>query len=148
MSLWLDEKVNHGVFEGLTLNTPSMLALADIECALDWVDSLGGADGLYKKAADNVSFLYDWVVSTPGLMPMATPDVQAKGGAVCFSADTFTSFDGYRAFAQTLANEGLLFDIVNHAHSKPSFRVWCGATIEKSDLVYLTKIFNAQMPIS
>lgn len=148
MSLWLDEKVNHGVFEGLTLNTPSMLALADIEGALDWVDSLGGADGLYKKAADNVSFLYDWVVSTPGLTPMATPDVQAKGGAVCFSADTFTAFDEYRAFAQTLANEGLLFDIVNHAHSKPSFRVWCGATIEKSDLVYLTKIFNAQMPIS
>ncbi len=142
MSLWLGEKINHGVFEGLTLNTPSMLALADVECALDWVDSLGGTNALYKKAADNVSFLYNWVSNTPGLTPMATADLQAKGGAVCFYADKFTTFDEYRAFAQTLTNENLLFDIVNHAHSKPSFRVWCGATVEKSDLVSLTKIFS------
>ena len=142
MSLWLGDKVNHGIFEGLTLNTPSMLSLADVECALDWVDALGGADGLYKKAAENVSFLYDWVVNTPGLTPMATRDIQAKGGAVCFYADTFTSFDEYREFAQKLANAGLLFDIVNHAHSKPSFRVWCGATVEKNDLAYLTQVFS------
>lgn len=141
MSLWLDGKVNYGVFEGLTLNTPSMLSLADIECALDWVDSLGGASGLYKKAADNVSFLYDWIISTPGLSPMAAPDAQAKGGSVCFYADSFTSFDEYRAFAQPLADKNLLFDIVNHAHSKPSFRVWCGATMEKSDLMHFTKTF-------
>lgn len=145
MSLWLGDKVNQGLFEGLTLNTPSILALADAECALDWVDSLGGANALYKRAAANVSFLYDWILNTPGLTPMAAPDLQAKGGAVCFYADNFTNFDEYREFTQTLANEELLFDIVNHAHSKPSFRVWCGPTIEKSDLVYLTKIFSDQM---
>ena len=145
MSFWLGDKVNYGVFEGLTLNTPSMLALADVECALDWVDSLGGASGLYKKAADNVSFLYDWVVNTPGLTPMAALDVQAKGGSVCFYADKFTSFDEYRVFAQPLADSGKLFDIVNHASSKPSFRVWCGATMEKSDLIHLTKIFDEQI---
>lgn len=145
MSLWLDNKVNHGVFEGLTLNTPSMLALADVESALDWVDSLGGANALYKKATENVGFLYDWILSTPGLSPMATRETQAKGGAVCFYADALTTFDEYKAFAQKLADQGLAFDIVNHAHSKPSFRIWCGPTMEKDDLISLTKIFEEKL---
>lgn len=146
LSLWLGDKVNHGVFEGLTLNTPSMLALADVECALDWVDSLGGASGLYAKAADNVTFLYDWVVNTPGLTPMAVPDIQAKGGSVCFYIDKFTTFDEYRAFAKPFADKGEMFDIVNHAYSKPSLRIWCGATMEKSDLVMCANSIAKVLP--
>ena len=146
LSLWLGGKVNLGVFEGLTLNTPSMLALADVECALDWVDSLGGASGLYAKAANNVTFLYDWVVNTPGLTPMATPDIQAKGGSVCFYIDKFTTFDEYRTFVKPLADKSSIFDIVNHANSKPSLRIWCGATIEKSDLVHCTSAIAELLP--
>jgi len=145
MSLWLDDKVNYGVFEGLTLNTPSMLSLADVECALDWAETLGGAKALYKKSADNVSFLYDWILRTPNLSPMTTKDIQAKGGAVCFFVNIFTAFDEYRAFAKSVADEKLLFDIVNHAHSKPSFRIWCGPTVEKNDLMQLTKIFEEKL---
>jgi phosphoserine aminotransferase len=147
LSLWLGDKVNHGVFDGLTLNTPSMLALADIECALDWVDSLGGASGLYAKAADNVKFLYNWVVNTPGLTPMAAPDIQAKGGSVCFYIDKFTTFDEYRALAKPFADKGEMFDIVNHAHSKPSLRIWCGATMEKSDLIQCTNAIAKLLPL-
>ena len=142
LSLWLGEKVNYGVFDGLTLNTPSMLALADVEISLDWVDSLGGAKALYKKAADNVSFVYGWVRNTPGLTAMTTPELQAKGGAVCFYVDKFKTFDEYRAIAKSLADAGKAFDIVNHANSKPSFRIWCGATIEQNDLSELTKILS------
>ncbi len=144
LSLWHGDKANLGVFEGLTINTPSMLALADVECALDWVDSLGGAGSLYAKAAENVTFLYDWVVNTPGLRPMAARDIQAKGGSVCFYIDKFTTFDEYRTFAKRLGN---IFDVVNHANSKPSFRIWCGPTIEKSDLLQLTSSIIEFLPL-
>lgn len=143
MSLWLNGNVNNGLFNGLTLNTPSMLSLADVESALDWVDNLGGAHALYKKSAENVAFLYNWISNTAGLSPMAEKNIQAKGGAVCFYVDTFTTFNEYRTLAEQLSNQDLAFDIVNHAHSKPSFRIWCGPTIEKNDLAHLTKSFEA-----
>lgn len=147
MSLWLGDKTNHGVFEGLTLNTPSMLALADVEIALDWIDDLGGAKALYKKAADNASFLYDWVLNTRGLTPMASPTNQAKSGSVCFYIDKFSTFDEYRAFAKIFSDSGEIFDIVNHARSLPSLRIWCGPTIEKSDLQQLTKFLEDKLPV-
>jgi phosphoserine aminotransferase len=137
-SLWTGEKVNHGVFEGLTLNTPSMLALTDVESALDWAESLG-TDGLYAKSAANVKFLYDWVINTKGLTPMADWENQAPGGAVCFYVDDFVSFEQYRELAKPLAASGKAFDIVNHANSKPSFRIWCGPTMELDDLKSFTE---------
>lgn len=138
LSLWSGDNVNHGVFEGLTLNTPSMLALADMESALDWAESLG-SDRLYAKSAANVKFLYDWVVNTDGLTPMANWNIQAPGGAVCFYVDGFDSFEQYREIAKQLAKNGEAFDIVNHANSKPSFRIWCGPTMELDDLRCFTE---------
>jgi phosphoserine aminotransferase len=145
LNLWQGDKVNHGVFDGLTINTPSMLALADIESSLDWAEAIGGATALYAKSQSNVKFLYDWVVSTQGLTPMAAPDLQTPGGAVCFYIDNFTTFEQYRAFAKPLAQTGQAFDIVNHAYSKPSFRIWCGPTVELADLVQFTADFDAQL---
>ncbi len=139
-SLWSGDKVNHGIFDGLTLNTPSMLALADVESALDWAESLG-SDGLYAKSAANVKYLYDWAVTTKGLTPMADWSIQSHGGAVCFYVDGFTSFEQYREFAKPLAASGQAFDIVNHANSKPSFRIWCGPTMELDDLKSFTESF-------
>lgn len=147
LSLWIGDKINEGLFDGLTINTPSMLALADIESALDWVDNLGGANNLYKKSAENVTFLYDWIVKTSGLTPMAALDIQAKGGAVCFYVDNFKTFDEYRAIAKLLNDKGCAFDIVNHAYSKPSFRIWCGPTVEKSDLVQCTDSMAKLLPL-
>ena len=141
-SLWSGDKVNHGIFEGLTLNTPSMIALADVESALDWAESLG-TDHLYAKSAVNVKFLYDWVVKTNGLTPMADWETQAPGGAVCFYVDSFDSFEPYREIAKQLAKSEKAFDIVNHAYSKPSFRIWCGPTIELDDLKKFVDHFPA-----
>lgn len=143
-SLWQNDKVNFGIFDGLTLNTPSILALADIESALDWVESIGISE-IYEKSAKNVQFLYDWVVQTPRLSPMAERDLQAKGGAVCFYFDNFTDFEQYREFAKPLADSGQAFDIVNHANSKPSFRIWCGPTVELEDLKNFTVDFSKIM---
>ena len=142
LSLWQLDKVNLGVFDGLTINTPSMLALADIESALDWAEAIGGSEKLYAKSSENVKFLYDWVVRTPGLTPMAAPDIQVPGGAVCFYIDKFTNFEQYREFAKPLALSGKAFDIVNHAYSKPSFRVWCGPTVELDDLKQFAAAFK------
>lgn len=142
LSLWNGDIPNIKVFQGYTINTPSMIALADVDDALDWVESIGGTNALYQRALRNTKFFYDWVKNTPGLSPMAEWSIQAKGGSVCFHVDKFISFDEYRAFALPLAENGLAFDIVGHALSKPSFRVWCGPTIEIEDLSALTESFN------
>lgn len=150
LSLWQGDKVNGyqvnlGVFDGLTLNTPSMLALADIESALDWVEAIGGAPKLYAKSLENVEFLYDWVMGSPGLTPMAEPDLQAPGGSVCFYMDKFTNFEQYRDFAKALSDKDQAFDIVNHAYSRPSFRVWCGPTVELEDLRQFAAAFSKRL---
>ena len=143
-SLWIGTKINYGVFDGLTLNTPSMLALADIESALDWAESMG-AERLYAKSAANVRFLYNWVVNTPGLTPMADWNIQSPGGAVCFYIDAFTTFEQYREFVKPMAENGEAFDIVNHINSKPSLRVWCGPTVELDDLKRFVEIFSQKI---
>ncbi len=72
---------------------------------------------------------------------MADWSIQSHGGAVCFYVDGFTSFEQYREFAKPLAASGQAFDIVNHANSKPSFRIWCGPTMELDDLKSFTESF-------
>ena len=142
LSLWHNGVPNMKVFQGYTINTPSMIALADVDDALDWVENIGGVHSLYERALNNTNFFYSWVKNTDGLTPMADWSVQAKGGSVCFYVDKFSSFDEYKKFALPFDEKKLAFDIVGHALSKPSFRVWCGPTIELEDLRTLAKNFE------
>lgn len=139
ISLWKDQNVNLSVFEGYTINTPSMLAISDVENALDWVESLGGVEQLYEKAKINTKFFYNWVEQTPGILPMVNWSIQSKGGPVCFLIEGFESHEQYKNFAAKIESAGLAFDIAGHAFSKPSLRVWCGPTVELDDLKTLTK---------
>jgi phosphoserine aminotransferase len=142
LNLWNGDVPNMKIFQGYAINTPSMLALADVDDALDWVESIGGTQELYERALINTEFFYKWVENTDGLTPMAKWHAQMKGGAVCFHVDKYSNFDEYKKAALPLENKGLAFDIVGHALSKPSFRVWCGPTIELAELQYLTEILS------
>ena len=58
-------KLNEGIFEGETINTPSMLCVEDYLDALNWAKSIGGLKALMARADANAKVIADWVARTP-----------------------------------------------------------------------------------
>ena len=138
-------KLIKGVFEGETINTPSMLCVEDYLDALAWADSLGGGPALIRRADANAEVLFDWSERTGWLTNLARDPATRSNTSVCLkladpallrlSADAQAAF--VKAIGAVLEKEGVAMDIVNHRDAPASFRIWTGATIERSDLVAL-----------
>jgi phosphoserine aminotransferase len=139
-------KVNRGIFEGETINTPSMLATEDYLDTLAWAKSAGGLKGLMARADANAKVIHDWVAKTPWIANLAEDPATASNTSVCLKivdpAITSLSVDAQWAFVKDLVarieNEGAAYDIATHRDAPPGLRIWCGCTVERSDVAALT----------
>ena len=135
-------KLIAGVFEGATINTPSMLAVADYQDALDWAEEIGGLPGLQARADANFAALQAWVDQTPWIENLVEDHDTRSNTSVCLRIvdPEFASMDeaAQRAFTKQLAGlldeEGVAFDINGYRDAPPGLRIWCGSTVETSDV--------------
>ena len=135
-----------GIFNGATINTPSMLALEDLHAALDWAESIGGLDALHQRTRANFSVIDDWVAQTPWIDWLAQdPDTRSPTSMCLRIVDPeFTALSASQqqpainAMLARLEAEDVAYDIGNYRSAPPGFRIWGGATIDHSDLEALT----------
>jgi phosphoserine aminotransferase len=124
--------LNEGIFQGATINTPSMLCVADYLDALDWVESLGGVAEARARCDRNARIVADFVAETPWLSHLAdVPDTRSNT-SVCLTVDL--PADDVKRMVSLLADEGVAYDIGAYRDAPPGLRLWCGATVEASDL--------------
>jgi phosphoserine aminotransferase len=139
-------KLNAGIFEGETINTPSMLALEDYIDALVWAEKIGGRAELVRRSTANANVLYDWSEKAGWLASLAVDPATRSNTSVCLKitdpAVAKLPLDDQRAFVKAieslLAKEKAAFDVAGHRDAPPHLRIWCGATVETSDLEALT----------
>ncbi|HYV71412.1 MAG TPA: phosphoserine transaminase [Pseudolabrys sp.] len=139
-------KLNEGVFAGETINTPSMLCVEDYLDALQWAKSLGGLSATIARSDANAKALSDWVAVTSWVGHLARNPNERSNTSVCLKvvdpAVVRLSDDDQAAFAKTLAGllekEGVAYDIAYYRDAPPGLRIWCGATVEHSDIQALT----------
>jgi phosphoserine aminotransferase len=139
-------KLIEGIFEGETINTPSMLCVEDYLDALEWANSLGGLKALIAKADANARAVLGWAERTPWIANLARDPATASNTSVCLVlADPDVLGKGPEAIAAvakgiaaTLEREGVAHDIGAYRDAPPGLRIWCGATVEKADLEALT----------
>ena len=139
-------KLNEGIFEGATINTPSMLCVEDYLKALDWAESLGGVEGLKARCDTSLSILEDWVACTDYIdFLCADPTVRSNTGVTFKFTDPRIAAlpnEDQEAFVKKLVSmlekEGVAFDFNAYRDAPPGLRIWTGATVEPSDVEKLT----------
>ena len=139
-------KVSLDIFEGATINTPSMLAVEDYLDALRWAANIGGLQELIRRADNNTGVLADWVAKTPWVEFLAaSPEIRSNTSVCLKGVDprvTALSDDAQAEFAKKLASllekEGAALDVGGYRDAPPGLRIWCGATVETSDVEALT----------
>ena len=130
-------KIIEGIFKGETINTPSMLCVEDYLVALDWAESVGGLDGLIARADANAKVLWDFCAARDWIANLATEDATRSNTSVCLKFTDSRIVDGAafaKAVAKRLEAEGVALDIGAYRDAPAGLRIWCGATVETSDL--------------
>jgi phosphoserine aminotransferase len=139
-------KLDQELFEGATINTPSLLATEDYIDALKWAERIGGLVALQTRADANTGVLSDWVARTPWVDFLVSDPAIRSNTSVCLKVvdARVTSLPqaGQAEFAKNLAaileKEGVALDAASYRSAPPGLRIWCGATVEQSDLQALT----------
>jgi phosphoserine aminotransferase len=139
-------KINEEIFEGATINTPSMLCVEDYLDALAWAKSIGGLKGLMARADANEKAIADWVARTPWIDFLAGDPKVRSNTSVCLKVvdpavlklapDAQAKF--VKAITAVLEKEGVAYDIDAYRDAPSGLRIWCGATVEQSDVEALT----------
>jgi phosphoserine aminotransferase len=139
-------KLIEGIFEGETINTPSMLCVEDYLDALKWAKNIGGLSALQARSNRNFEAIAQWVYRTPWVDFLAKDPVTRSNTSVCLKvvdADvTALPADAQAAFAKAIASGlekgGIAYDIGAYRDAPPGLRIWCGATVERFDVEALT----------
>ena len=139
-------KVDLEIFEGATINTPSLLATEDYIDALKWAESIGGLAVLQARASANANALAEWVAKTPWVDFLAADPATRSNTSVCLKVVdarvTGVSDDAQAEFAKKLSavleKEGVAFDTGSYRSAPPGLRIWCGGTVDASDVAALT----------
>jgi len=139
-------KLNREIFEGATINTPSMLCVEDYIDALSWADLAGGLDALVARSDANLEVIAQWAARTPWVDFLAEDPATRSNTSVCLKvvdpAILSLPEKEQAAFAASLAArleaEGVAFDAGAYRDAPPGLRIWCGATVEREDLEALT----------
>ncbi len=139
-------KVDFEIFEGATINTPSLLVVEDYLDALAWAESVGGLSGLIARADANANVLFDWIERTPWIANLADDPATRSNTSVCLKVIdprvAALPADGQAEFAKRLASmlerEGVALDAGAYRAAPPGLRIWCGATVERADVEALT----------
>jgi phosphoserine aminotransferase len=139
-------KINEDVFEGGTINTPSMLCVEDWLDTLDWAKAAGGLNALMKRADDNAKVIAQWVARTSWIDFLASDPSIRSNTSVCLKVvdpevvklppEAQAKF--VKALSAMLEKEGVAYDIDAYRDAPSGLRIWCGATVEASDVEALT----------
>ena len=139
-------KIVEGIFEGETINTPSMVAVEDYLDALTWAQSVGGLKGLIQRSNANLKVLEDWVAGSNWAGFLADDKSVRSNTSVCIkitdpwfeSLEGDAKADAAKKIATLLDKEGVALDIAGYRAAPDGLRISCGATVEQSDLEALT----------
>jgi phosphoserine aminotransferase len=131
-------KLIDGIFKGETINTPSMLAVEDWLFALEWAEQLGGLEALIARADANAAALDRWVQRTDWIEHLAADPGIRSNTSVCLQfadrADVEANKKRQKDLSKLLDHEGAAFDIGAYRDAPPGLRIWCGATVDTSDI--------------
>ena len=139
-------KLDEALFEGATINTPSMLCVEDFLQALDWCESLGGWKALEARSNESLGYLTEWAAKTDWV-DFLCPDasVRSNTGVTFKIVDPRVAGldeDGQRDFVKRmmkrLEKENACFDAAGYAKAPPGLRIWCGGSVEPSNVAALT----------
>ncbi len=138
--------IDEEFFQGATINTPSMLAVEDYLDALKWTQKIGGLEALLARANSNLRALEDWAAKTPWVDFLAADPKIRSNTSVCLKIvdPRVTGLDdeGQAEFAKKIASvlekEGVALDVASYRAAPPGLRIWCGATVDASDVESLT----------
>lgn len=125
-------KLLEGVFHGETINTPSMLCVADYLGALAWADAQGGVPGLVARSQASLKVIEDFAATHPWLHFLAQDAATRSCTSVCLTLDATP--EQVKAITRLLEAEGVAFDINAYKDAPPGLRIWCGATVEPDDV--------------
>jgi phosphoserine aminotransferase len=139
-------KLNEGIFVGETINTPSMLCVEDYLDALQWAKSIGGLQALQARADANAKVIADWVARTSWIDFLTADPALRSNTSVCLKvvdpAVTRLAHEAQAGFVKGIAaaldKEGVAHDIDAYRDAPPGLRIWCGSTVERSDVEALT----------
>ena len=133
-------KLIESIFEGATINTPSMLAVEDYLLALDWARSVGGLTGLIARADANAQAIWAFCDTRDWIANLAQEPATRSNTSVCvkFTDPRITDGAGFaKAVAKRLEAQDVALDIGAYRDAPPGLRVWCGGTVETADIVAL-----------
>tara|TARA_R110000824_G_scaffold257497_3_gene446451 strand:- start:75 stop:1247 length:1173 start_codon:yes stop_codon:yes gene_type:complete len=136
------DKLNTAIFEGATINTPSMLATEDYIAALEWAKSIGGLSELHARADRNAKTVHDWLEATPWMRNMVSDPAKWTNTGVCmvFQGDWYDGLDEEtkasvpKKIAAMLEKMDIAYDFNGYRDAPPSLRIWCGSTVEQEDV--------------
>jgi phosphoserine aminotransferase len=139
-------KVTEGLFEGETINTPSMIAVEDYLDALTWAESVGGLKGLVARSNANLKALADWIGKGSAYGFLAETDAIRSNTSVCIKVtdpwfaglNEEAQADAAKKIAAALEKEGVALDVAGYRAAPPGLRIWCGATVDEADIKALT----------
>ena len=128
-------KLIEGIFKGATINTPSLLCVEDYLDALSWIDSIGGLTAAIEKSQGNLNVLAEYVAENDWIDFLAKSAEIRSSTSVCFQLKA--SDEQIKIMIKLLADEHVAFDIGAYKDAPSGLRIWCGATVEKSDVLTL-----------
>ncbi len=125
-------KLIDGIFRGETINTPSMLCVADYLDSLDWVKLLGGVDATIAKSKQNLALISSFVEKRDWIEFLARDSRQVSNTSVCLTCNL--AAEQVKKMIKLLELEGVAFDIGAYRDAPAGLRIWCGATVQESDI--------------
>jgi phosphoserine aminotransferase len=128
-------KLIEGLFTGATINTPSMLCVVDYLDALNWVESVGGVDATIARANNNLATLEAFVKQHQWIEFLASEPAMRSNTSVCLTLDLTP--EQVKSVVKLLDEQAVAYDIGAYRDAPAGLRIWCGATIENSNLVAL-----------
>jgi phosphoserine aminotransferase len=124
--------VDTAIFEGSTINTPSMMCVEDCLDALAWADSIGGNDGLIQRSESNLQVIREFVAANDWIDFLAENEAETSCTSICLSVALEKA--QIKTMTNLLEAEGVAYDIGSYRDAPPGLRIWGGATVEASDL--------------
>jgi phosphoserine aminotransferase len=139
-------KLNEAIFQGETINTPSMLCVEDYLDALEWAQSIGGLKALHARADANAKVIADWVARKSWIDFLTRDPALRSNTSVCLKVidPAVTRLPGeaqaifVKGIAAALEKEGVAYDIAAYRDAPSGLRIWCGSTVESTDVEALT----------
>jgi phosphoserine aminotransferase len=133
--------INKGIFEGETINTPSMLCVEDYLDALKWAGEIG-LEGLFQRSQANLKMIEEWVEKNDWVNFLAESRDIRSNTSVCLTVtsekvkalpkDNQAKF--LKGIAGDLSKKNAAHDVGSYKDAPPGFRFWCGPTIEAADI--------------